>query len=230
MSTIFKFLLGIIFLSAVAISCNKEIASEKGGMDIISNVYFGASKGLENVQTFHLSKLNYFGKNIVELVPDKNLPDMNVGAYYIKDSLCYKVDPDKINKTIMADIGKLKPFNVGKKQDGTLFLAENIPNYKNRKNLSDTILFKKKYKRFEVNSPWSYSRFYIVPTDTIMPYSIYKHAEKDYGGRLERIDSYNKKEDIFVTIQLIPRKEWDEEAKAFFDYNKYLQKNAEEKK
>ncbi|WP_346986137.1 hypothetical protein [Chryseobacterium sp. POE27] len=39
-----------------------------------------------------------------------------------------------------------------------------------------------------------YTRFYIYPTDTILPYSIYKHAEKDYHGRLERIDSYNKKD------------------------------------
>ena len=50
-------------------------------------------------------------------------------------------------------------------------------------------------------------------TDTILPYSLYKHVEKDFKGRLERIDSYNKETDVFVTLQIIPRKEWDEEAK-----------------
>lgn len=37
-------------------------------------------------------------------------------------------------------------------------------------------------------------------------YSLYKHAEIDYKGRIERIDTYNKKQDIFVTLQLLLRK------------------------
>lgn len=216
-----------IFLSAINVSCKKEIIAEKGGIDIISNVYFNASEGLDKMQTFHLSKLNYYGNNIVELIPDQDFSEIPSAAYFITDSLCYKLDKENVSRTTLADIKKIKPLLTSKKTEGTLFLNEIIPNYKNRKNLSDTVLFKKTYKRFEINSPWSYSRFYITPTDTIMPYSLYRHAEKDYGGRLERIDSYNKKENIFVTLQLMPRKEWDTEAKDFFSYNKYLNKNIE---
>ena len=130
---------------------------------------------------------------------------------------------------MISNIKKSKAIKLANKSEGTLFLNDEIPNYRNRKNLSDTILFKKTYKRFEVNSPWSYSRYYIVKTDTILPYSIYKHAERDYGGRLERIDSYNKKEDIFVTLQLIPRKTLDDEAKEFFSFNQYLKKSSPSK-
>ena len=87
------------------------------------------------------------------------------------------------------------------------------------------MLFNKKYKRFEVNSAKNFSRYYIFPTDTILPYSIYRHAEIDYGGRLERIDSYNKDKDIFVTLQLLPRKNWDEEASEIFEFNEFVKKN-----
>lgn len=216
-------------LFSATISCQKEVIAEKGGIDVISNVYFDVSKGLDKMQTFHLSKLNYSGKNIIELIPNNEFTEITSAAYFISDSICFKLNPDNISRTTLSEIKKLKGFPVTKKEEGTLFLKEEIPNYKNRKNLSDTVLFKKKYKRFEVNSPWSYTRFYIVATDTILPYSMYKHAEKDYGGRLERIDSYNKKEDIFVTLQLIPRKKWDSEAKDFFTFNQYLKKNAGKK-
>jgi hypothetical protein len=115
-----------------------------------------------------------------------------------------------------------KPQLVWKKKEGAIFSKEQILNYRNRRKLSDTVLFNKKYKRFEINSPWNYTRFYIYPTDTILPYSIYRHAEKDYGGRLERIDSYNKKTDIFVSLQLLPRKNWDYAAKEIFDFNHFV--------
>ena len=218
-----KLLFLILFFLFTTISCHKEIKSQKGGIDVVSNVYFNASKNLNNIQSFHLSSLNYSGDSIIERIPDVDAPEITQQIYFIKDSLCYTIKNENPSKIILLDIIKnQKPILVEKKKGGTLFSQEKIPNYRNRKNLSDTILFKKKYKRFEINSPWMYTRFYIYPTDTIFPYSIYKHAEKDYHGRLERIDSYNKKNDIFVTLQLISRKNWDNEAKEIFEFNHFL--------
>jgi hypothetical protein len=218
-----QFTLPILILSSLSfliISCHKEIKPEKGGMDIISNVYFEASKGLEQTQSFHVSKINYQQNNMIEIVPNFELPEMNKSIYFINDSVYYNVKNDE-KTPLFSELKKQKPFLVWKKEEGALFSKEWIPNYINRKNISDTILFNKKYKRFEVDSPWSYSRFYIYPTDTILPYSIYKHAETDYKGRLERIDSYNKKTDIFVSLQLIPRKKWDAEAEKIFKFNSF---------
>ena len=224
-----KFLLSILIFLLIASSCHKEIKSEKGGIDLISNVYFDASKGLDKMQNFHLSKLNYSGDTILELVPDFTFPEITNKIYYVKDSLYYTLDVEKSNSIVFSEISKKqKPFLVEKKKEGALFSKEWIPNYKNRKNLTDTVLFNKKYKRFEVNSPWNYTRFYIYPTDTILPYSLYKHAEKDYHGRFERIDSYNKKNDIFVTLQLIPRKKWDSEAKEIFEFNHFIKNRKSE--
>lgn len=203
-------------------ACKKEIRPEKGGIDVISNVYFDASKGLEKMQNFHLSKINYSGNRIIEIVPDLNFHEINKQVFYIKDSLYYSLGTDKFNGIVISEVVKNKGADIAKKKEGALFSKEWIPNYNNRKNLNDTILFKKNYKRFEVDSPWSYSRFYVYETDTILPYSLYRHAEIDYHGRLERIDSYNKKNDVFVTLQILPRKTWDSEAQEIFGFNQFL--------
>lgn len=224
-----KILFPILIFLLTMISCQKEIKSEKGGIDVVSNVYFDASKNLNKIQSFHLSSLNYSGDSIIERIPDVDVPEITTQLHFIKDSLCYTLENEDPSKIILSDITKKQtPVLVENKKGGTLFSKELIPNYRNRKNLSDTVLFKKKYKRFEINSPWMYTRFYIYPTDTILPYSIYKHAEKDYKGRLERIDSYNKKTDIFVTFQLIPRKNWDSESKEIFDFNHFLKNRKNE--
>lgn len=216
-------LLLIFLISSFSLqNCRKEIKSEKGGIDLISNVYFDASKGLEQMQSFHLSKLNYSGNQIIEFVPDRSFPEINTQTYFIQDSLCYPIENEN-GSIILSEIFKTQnPQLVWNKKEGAIFSKEQILNYRNRRKLSDTVLFNKKYKRFEINSPWNYTRFYIYPTDTILPYSIYRHAEKDYGGRLERIDSYNKKTDIFVSLQLLPRKNWDDAAKEIFDFNHFV--------
>lgn len=217
-----KTLFLLCLLAILPYSCRKEIKSEKGGIDLISNVYFDASKGLEQMQSFHLSKLNYLGNQIIEFVPDHSFPEINMQTYFIQDSLYYPVK-DGNGSVILSEVAKIqKPQLVWNKKEGAIFSKEQILNYRNRRKLSDTVLFNKKYKRFEINSPWNYTRFYIYPTDTILPYSIYRHAEKDYGGRLERIDSYNKKTDIFVSLQLLPRKNWDYAAKEIFDFNHFV--------
>lgn len=209
----------------VTYSCRKEIRPEKGGLDLISNVYLDASKGLDKVQNFHISRMNYSGSNLIELIPDMNFPEVTENIYYIKDSIYFNVGLENSGSAILSDLpSHQKALSVTKKKEGALFTEEWIPNYLHRKNIRDTVLFNKNYKRFEVNSAKSFSRYYIFPTDTILPYSIYRHAEIDYGGRLERIDSYNKDKDIFVTLQLLTRKNWDDEAKEIFDFNEFVKK------
>ena len=221
-------LLAFLLLLLVSNSCHKEIKSEKGGIDIISNVYINASKDLNQLQSFHLSKINYSRDTIIELVPDFTFPEINKQVYFIKDSLCFPLETEN-NTLIFSEISKKqKPNLIWNKKNGAIFSKDEIPNYRNRRNLSDTVLFKKKFKRFEINSPWNYTRFYLYPTDTILPYSLYKHAEKDYHGRLERIDSYNKKNDVFVTLQLLPRKNWDDSAKEIFDFNQFVKNRKSE--
>lgn len=212
----------IILLSVLLsfVSCKKEVIAKKGGIDIISNVYIGASKNLENRRSFLISRMNYSGDSIVEIVPEPDLPEMSQHLFFIKDSIFYPLEPS--GNLLLSEVSKkTKPSLVFDKKAGAIFSKDPIPNYRNRRNLSDTILFNKKFRRFEINSPWNYTRYYVYPTDTILPYALYRHAEKDYSGRIERIDSYNKKDDVFVSIQLIPRKNWDNEAKEIFEFNHF---------
>ena len=220
-------ILPFFILLFVLNSCHKEIKAEKGGIDLISNVYFDASKGLNKMQNFHISRLNYQNDSIIELVPDLEFPEMTTATYFIKDSVFY--DLNNNTSTVLSELQKKqKPTSVYTKTLGAVFTKDLLLNYRNRRKLSDTILFKKKYKRFEINSPWNYTRYYIYPTDTILPYSLYKEVGKDYHGRIERIDSYDKKKDIFVTLQLIPRKNWDDTAKEIFEFNHFVKNRKSE--
>ena len=226
--TITIILPAILFISAL-ISCNKEVKSEKGGIDIISNVYFNASKNLEKMQNFHVSRLNYSGDSIIELVPDLAMPGITNAVYFIQDSLYYDLGGEHTANAIISDIKKSqKGQSIFNKKAGAIFTKQWVPNYEHRKNISDTVLFGKTYKRFEINAPESFTRYYIYPTDTVLPYSLYKQADKDYKGRIERIDSYNKKQDIFVTLQLLPRAKWDKDAKEIFEFNRFVKNKSHE--
>ena len=210
-------------LTIFLISCHKEIKSEKGGIDIISNVYFDASNGLNKMQTFHVSKLNYQNDSIIELIPDLEFPEMTRATYFIKDSVFYDLENDNASAVLSEIQKRQKPTLVYTKKNGAIFTKDPIINYRNRRKLSDTVLFKKNFNRFEINSPWNYTRYYIYPTDTILPYSLYKEVGKEYHGRIERIDSYDKKKDIFVSLQLIPRKNRDSEAEELFRFNHFIE-------
>ena len=212
-----------LFLLFALISCHKEIKAEKGGIDLISNVYFDASKGLNKMQTFQVSKINYQNDTIIELVPDLEFPEMTTATYFIKDSVFYDLENNNASAVLSEIQKKQKPTSVYSKTMGAVFTKDPLLNYRNRRKLSDTLLFKKNYKRFEINSPWNYTRYYIYQTDTILPYSLYKEVGRDYHGRIERIDSYDKKKDIFVSLQLIPRKNWDSEAEEVFRFNRFIE-------
>ncbi|HFK5506791.1 TPA: hypothetical protein ACGZ9G_001902 [Elizabethkingia anophelis] len=228
MMKIVYLILSLIFLSALS-SCNKEIKSQKGGIDIISNVYFNASKNLDKMQNFHLSKLNYSGDSIIEIVPDLTVPGITDAVYFIQDSLYYDLGENHTSNIIISDVTKnQKGQSIFRKKAGAIFTKEWVPNYEHRKNISDTVLFGKTYKRFEINAPESFTRYYVYPTDTIIPYSLYKRANKDYKGRIERIDSYNKKKDIFVSLQLLPRTKWDKDAKEIFEFNQFVKNKTNE--
>ena len=121
-------LLPFLLLLLVSNSCHKEIKSEKGGIDIISNVYINASKDLNQLQSFHLSKINYSRDTIIELVPDFTFPEINKQVYFIKDSLCFPLETEN-NTLIFSEISKKqKPNLIWSKKNGAIFFFFFIPN------------------------------------------------------------------------------------------------------
>lgn len=214
------------------LSCNKDkIMAEKGGIDIVSNIYFNASKGLDSVKSYHISSINFDKNRIIEIVPNMDFPGIYTQVFFIKDSLCYPLGEFEEAKkvSISEKLKSGKPFNVYEKEIGAVFSDGHILNFHTRRILKDTMMFNKEYKRFEIKSPKSYTRYYVLKNDTILPYSLYRKNEKEMGGRIERIDSYDKKNDIFVSMQLIPRKEWDAEAKEIFEYDQFVNSKNQKK-
>ena len=119
-----------LFLFLTAYSCKKEIRPEKGGIDLISNVYLDASKGLDKVQNFHISRMNYSDSFLLELVPDLNFPEVTDKIYYIKDSIYFNVGIENSGSKILSDLSKhQKGVLISKKKEGALFSDEWIPNY-----------------------------------------------------------------------------------------------------
>lgn len=110
----------LLFLFTIS-SCHKEVKSDKGGIDIISNVYFDASKGLSKMQSFHVSKLNYSKNELIEEVPDLSFPEISKQMYYIRDSLYYPINLMERN-LIFSDLSKKRQsFVVWNKKEGAVF-------------------------------------------------------------------------------------------------------------
>ena len=214
----------ILFLN----SCKKkEIYQEKGSIDIISTVYFNASKGLNNYKTYNISSLSFKNDTIVEIIPDLENQEQISKVNLIIDSTYYPINRLEITEPFKKLIKKIKPQKTYyNKIDGALFATSHIQNFHVKKKISDTMLFDIKYKRYDVDTYQSFTRFYMKESDTLLPYSIYENERKigRFKGQILRMDSYNKAKDIFVTMQLIPSKNWNVLAQQLFESNDFYLK------
>ena len=121
----------LTFLSLTLLnSCNKEIKSQKGAIDVISNIYVDASKNLDNTQSFLISRLNYSNDTIIELVPDPNNSVITKEINFIKDTVFYSLGEPAQTKTISEVVTAQKPRSVYSMKDiGAVFTKDKIPNY-----------------------------------------------------------------------------------------------------
>lgn len=218
--------LNIIILCLFWVACSErpKIKSEKGTIEIITNIYFKASTGLDSIKSYQVSKLNYQGDEIIEFVPNLDYPQFTDNIYFIRDTLFLDMGTEEEAKRIIVDDTNNRWSSVYKKKNGTVFFKGIVPKYGERKEIADTVLFDKKYERFEVHTPNNFTRYYVYRTDTILPYSLNSKIDDDYRGRLERIDSYDKVRDIFITVQLLHHKEINDVAQDIFDFNQFVNK------
>lgn len=93
----------LIVILSLFVSCNKNkgIRSEKGGIDVVTNIYYNASKGLDDHQQIIISKINYWNNDIIELVPNIHLPEITDSIYYIRDSVYFDVG-NKMAKSLFS--------------------------------------------------------------------------------------------------------------------------------
>lgn len=215
-----KILFGLI-ISITLISCKKEVISKEGSIDVFTNVYFNASKGLNNYRQFYISKLDYKNDTILEFVPNVNYPTIIDKVTFIKnDSFYNSVDYIESATTPFVKLAMAKPVSIFEKKFGSKWIDFPIYDYDKRIEMNDTILYgSKEFRRFKTIQGKTLTIFYVKKTDTILPYSFSKIADRDYKGRLERIDSYDKEKDIFTTLVLVPRNSVSEDGKKMFNFN-----------
>jgi len=217
---------------AIAAGCsdgNGMVMSRQGSIDVVLNAYFGASNGLDDHRLFHLSRMDYDGGDMVEFAPNPTFPEIIDSVYYIdlKDRRYYTVGgTDDARSLLFGEKRKTgSGRDVGSKELGVKWTDMPIPHYESRRDIADTVLYGdgRAFARFEIDLPDSYSIYYIHRTDTILPYSLNPEADGEYGGRLERIDSYDRKRDLFTTIVIIPRSTISEAARPIFEYNREME-------
>lgn len=223
-----KILLHLIYLSALLslINCNKQTVSKEGSIDLFTNVYFDASKGLNNYRQFYISKMDYRNDTILEFVPNIMYSTMIDRMTFIKNDSFYKpVEFFASKSTPFMKMTFGKPTSVFKKEFGSKWVNFPIIDYDKRIKMNDTILYgKDEYSRFKTLQGKILTIYYIKKTDTILPYSLSRIADTEYKGRLERIDSYDKNKDIFTTLVLVPRKKISNDGKEIFTFNSRLEK------
>ena len=108
-----KILVLITIISYISTACKKEInyiKPEQGGIDIVSNIYFNASKNLEDNDNIIISKINYKNDTIIELVPNKELPSLMDKIFVIKDTLAY--DVTELEQPLFTYLKYLNPIPI----------------------------------------------------------------------------------------------------------------------
>src|SRR5690606_14780338 len=91
---------------------------------------------------------------------------------------------------------------ISDKKYGALFTPPPVPDYDKREAIADTAFGGYNYKRIRIVTDSAYSVFYIHKTDTLMPFSLAPQIDKDYKGVLNRIDTYDKVNDRFVSLRM----------------------------
>ena len=210
-----------VILSLTMLSCNKKIKSKEGSIDLFTNVYYGASKGLDNYRQFYISKMDYRNDTILEFTPNIEIPTLMERMVFIHNNQFYSpVDYIEGKSMPFMKITAGKPESVFKKNFGSKWVNFPVFDYDKRIKMNDTLLYgNKEFSRFKTIQGKVLTIFYIKKTDTILPYSLNQIADNDYSGRLERIDSYDKEKDIFTTLVMVPRKKISNDGKEVFSFN-----------
>lgn len=186
----------IILLAIPLIFACKDKMRDAGHIQIEAAVYHDPEGDLYNADLLQISYLYFIGQHFLEEVPYHN-DSLNIPQYaYIKDG---KFSGGQSLQEVL-NTADLKPLE--EKAFGAMFSPPPVPDYEKRESMSDTAFNGYNYKRLKIVNDSSYSVFYIHQTDTLMPFSLAPQVDKDYKGVLNRIDTYDKTNNRFVSLRM----------------------------
>lgn len=177
----------------IACSKNKSIPANAGRIKVELMVYNQPNEDIYDSYLVDISTL-YFYKNDLLEVLDGEREELPYTYIDVLDSIY-------INASNIEElVGEKKPLK--EKQYGAVFDVPEIPGFSNKILMNDTSFNGYNYKRFRIVTDSTYNVYYLHQTDTIYPFSIARNIETEIGGVLNRIDSYDKINDKFISLKM----------------------------
>jgi len=182
----------LILLSA----CDHPIVMKEGQISLNLVVYNDPGGNLYDSFQLPISALWFVGDRFLEQTP-RLTSEISVPSYaLIKDSVFAPMDNWRNSRE------DLRFFPLSKKGFGANFLNLKVAGFETRKQLADTVLLGIFLHRFQIITSEEYSVFYLHPTDTLIPYSLSRQFDQEYGGIVVRIDTYERKRDRFLSLRM----------------------------
>ncbi|WP_312352562.1 hypothetical protein [Sphingobacterium siyangense] len=193
-----KYLVITLLILPFFLSCKKKI-KRTGRIQIEAIIYHDPNGNLYNSELIQISDLYFFNHRFVEHIPYYNDSATLSRFTYIN------IDKRKIiNGNSLDELQKSSDYkDIALKKHGAIFRPPQVPNYEKREDIPDTSFAGYNYKRLRIVNDSSYSVFYIHKTDTVLPFSLAPQIDKDYNGILNRIDTYDKINDRFISLRMI---------------------------
>ena len=188
-------LLIIILFFHLLFACKKKV-KEAGHIQLEAAVYHDPTGDLYNSDLMTISDLYFIGDTFLEEIPFYN-DSLGIPQYaYIKSGNFGQ--GNSLQEAFNSS--SVKPIN--EKKFGAIFSPPAVPGYDSREPLPDTAFNGYHYKRMKIVNDSSYSVFYIHQTDTLIPFSLAPQVDKDYKGWLNRIDTYDKTNNRFISLRM----------------------------
>jgi len=186
----------ILVLLILVSGCRDKIRMQSGSIKLEVFVYNDPGENLQNSYRLPLSTLYFLDDHFIEQVPDMSDTTGFPPFAYIREGMFAPLNGLTENERPLS----FHPLS--KKNFGAVFVNMPVPNYDNRVELPDTSFNGYNYRRIRIRSKADYSVFYIHQTDSILPFSLAPQVEEDYGGILNRIDTYEIANDRFISLRM----------------------------
>ncbi len=188
-------LLLLIWVSLLGCRPNYQIGA--GTIELELVVYNAPKENLYDSYRITVSTLFFCDGKFIEMIPYENVSDSAPRFTLIKEDRFVPV----VDLQTLTTTGKSKPLS--SKKYGAAFIDCPVPFYEKRKNMRDTVFNSIAYHRIKIISDCDYSVFYVHRTDSVLPYSLCPQIDRDYHGRLERIDSYDFVSGKFFSLRML---------------------------
>ena len=185
----------ILLLLPLFFAC-KDKMRKAGHIQLEAVIYNDPTGDLYDSELFEISDLYFVGSHFLEKVPYHN-DSLNIPTFAYVSNGKFKIGNS------LEELKNNSSFQeISEKKFGALFQTPAVPHYDIREPMSDTAFNGYNYKRLKIANDSAYTVFYIHQTDTLLPFSLAPQFDKEYKGVLNRIDTYDKINDRFVSLRM----------------------------